>query len=100
MLMSIAVPHKRNAAPAERNEHRYGPERENGEALKSLLVHPGVGTRRMDSLLPHLKSQIHHPLAFSPAVFNSLADPTVCSVHKATYPPGGTVWSAATREEQ
>lgn len=36
-LMSVADPHRRDTAPAERNEQRYEPERENGEALKSLL---------------------------------------------------------------
>lgn len=48
MLTSIAVPHKRNAAPAERNEHEYGPERENGEALVTpgfiLVSEPGEWT--------------------------------------------------------
>ena len=37
VLMSVAVPHRRDTAPAERNEQKYEPERENEEALKSLL---------------------------------------------------------------
>lgn len=61
--MSITFAHKRNPLQKEKNVDTG--QRGSEEALKSVLVHPGVRTRNMYSLLLLLKSEIHQALVFS-----------------------------------